>query len=255
MSPMNASQEADAWAASSGGAAPAFSPLDISGLALWLDASDSTTLFQDDAGTTPAAANDDPVGYWGDKSGNGNNVTQAGATARPLLKTAVQNGRNGVLFDNSNDSMGNTLAMPDVSTMLVAYNVLGTPGSDTVFSTTSVNFLAQRFNSGTTIQSWPNGAASVMVLTTTYSNAAAVLQLANDYTADQYIIQYNGDTLANTTARVNPGGTILIGAAGPTASTELLNGHVFELCLFSRTLTDAERATVRSYLVAKWGIV
>ncbi len=43
----------------------------ITGLALWLDASDAATLFQASDGTTPATANDDPVGYWGDKSGNG----------------------------------------------------------------------------------------------------------------------------------------------------------------------------------------
>ena len=48
-------------------------PTDIAGLQLWLDASDSTTLFQNSDGTTPAIADSDPIGYWGDKSGNGNN--------------------------------------------------------------------------------------------------------------------------------------------------------------------------------------
>ncbi len=33
-----------------------FSPSSISGLALWLDASDATTLFQASDGTTPATA-------------------------------------------------------------------------------------------------------------------------------------------------------------------------------------------------------
>ena len=46
-----------------------FTPASISGLQLWLDASDSGTLFQNSNGTTAAAADGDPVGYWVIKAG------------------------------------------------------------------------------------------------------------------------------------------------------------------------------------------
>lgn len=51
---------------------------------VWYDPSDLTTMFQDTAGTIPAAYGQ-PVGLILDKSGNGNHAAQATATARPTL--------------------------------------------------------------------------------------------------------------------------------------------------------------------------
>lgn len=50
----------------------------------WYDISDLSSMFQDAAGTTPAAVGQ-PVGLLQDKSGNGNHLTAAG-TARPTLQ-------------------------------------------------------------------------------------------------------------------------------------------------------------------------
>lgn len=70
-----------------------FSPRDINGLRVWLDASDSTTLYQDDEGTTPATANNAPVGRWEDKSGQNNHATQPNDALRPALIESVQLGK------------------------------------------------------------------------------------------------------------------------------------------------------------------
>lgn len=51
----------------------------------WWDTSDLTTLFQDAAGTVPAAVGD-PVGLMRDKSGNGYDVSQSSSSARPTLQ-------------------------------------------------------------------------------------------------------------------------------------------------------------------------
>jgi hypothetical protein len=71
----------------SGSGGGSFVPSDLPGLILWTDVSDTDTLFQDSGKTTPVTANDDPVGAWADKSGEGNDVIQATASARPLYKT------------------------------------------------------------------------------------------------------------------------------------------------------------------------
>ena len=51
----------------------------------WYEPNDLTTVFQDASGTTPAGAGD-PVGYLGDKSGNGNHATQSITSSKPTLR-------------------------------------------------------------------------------------------------------------------------------------------------------------------------
>jgi hypothetical protein len=53
----------------------------------WFDPSDIDTLFQLSGGTTPVTVATNPIGYFGDKSGNGNHATQATAAARPTYQT------------------------------------------------------------------------------------------------------------------------------------------------------------------------
>jgi len=55
---------------------------------LLLDAFDIDTLFQVSDGTTPVTVATNPIGYFGDNSGNGNHATQATAAARPTYQTS-----------------------------------------------------------------------------------------------------------------------------------------------------------------------
>jgi hypothetical protein len=72
--------------------------------ALWLDAADSTTLYDATSGGSLVAA-DGTVARWEDKSGNARHVTQATSLSRPLRKTAYEGGRDSILFDGSNDAL------------------------------------------------------------------------------------------------------------------------------------------------------
>jgi hypothetical protein len=72
--------------------------------ALWLDAADSTTLYDATSGGSLVAA-DGTVARWEDKSGNARHATQATSLNRPLRKTAYEGGRDSVLFDGSNDAL------------------------------------------------------------------------------------------------------------------------------------------------------
>ena len=72
-------------------ASGAFSPLDLGAkLAMWFDASDSSTLLDasDNVCTNGAA-----VKTWSDKSGNGRDATQATVADQPTYQTGVRNGR------------------------------------------------------------------------------------------------------------------------------------------------------------------
>jgi hypothetical protein len=72
--------------------------------ALWLDAADTTTLFDQVSGGN-LIANFGAIARWQDKSGNARHLTQSNATARPLRIDGVQNGLPVARFDGSNDRM------------------------------------------------------------------------------------------------------------------------------------------------------
>ena len=68
------------------------------GIVLWLDATDPSTLFQDDAFTT-LAGNGDPIGGWRDKSGNGYHAIMDDEILSPTLSNTAMNGQPAVHFD------------------------------------------------------------------------------------------------------------------------------------------------------------
>lgn len=67
----------------------------------WFEANDINSLFQNVGGTTPVTANNDPVGFIRDKSGNGNHASRlTDDTRRALYRTALPR----LQFDGSNDA-------------------------------------------------------------------------------------------------------------------------------------------------------
>ena len=91
----------------------------ISGLVLWLDALQEN--FSDD----------DTVGTWTDRSGQGNDAIQTTEVNKPVYKTNILNGRPILRFDGSNSFLDLTSAL-DISEgaiFIVARNNDGTNGS------------------------------------------------------------------------------------------------------------------------------
>ena len=82
-----------------------WTPADLPGLALWLDASDAATLWAD-TNATAAATNGGAVTRWDDKSGNAKHLLTVASGANPIC-TAT-----GIVFDGVNDR----LAVPNSKT-------------------------------------------------------------------------------------------------------------------------------------------
>lgn len=72
----------------------------ISGLSLWFDSLDSSTLFADTSFTTSVTS---AVGGWRDKSGNNYHATQSNSSYQPNLINGHLNNSPVVRFDGSND--------------------------------------------------------------------------------------------------------------------------------------------------------
>lgn len=111
-----------------------------SSLILWLPAFDGI-LFQSSAGTTPAVANNDPIGYWSDSSEFGNNFIQATAGKRPLLQTAIPS----ALFDGTDDILSGAPIENVVGTVTLTF-VTGA----TAFATRGAQVLLGSANAGNT---------------------------------------------------------------------------------------------------------
>lgn len=75
---------------------------------LWLDIQDLTTLFQDAAGTTPAAVGS-PVGLVCDKSGLDHHISTATSSQKPILRQDA-GGKYYLEFDGVDDALSVTFA-------------------------------------------------------------------------------------------------------------------------------------------------
>ena len=67
-----------------------WSPLAPGGCGLWLDASDTSTLFQDSAGTIAVTTSGQPIGLWKDKSGSGHDFSQTSSGNRVTYDTSTK---------------------------------------------------------------------------------------------------------------------------------------------------------------------
>ena len=236
-----------------------FTPRSITGLALWLDASDASTLFQDAAATTPATATSDPVGAWLDKSGNARHATQSVSASRPTVGSSSKAGKNAV----RNNGTGS------VALQVAAWPYTAGNTQFAVFNASALNqAVAQR---GTlndeprfAIQSPASGVVSVNA--TRGGSSAAQTSSTVGYPTSQWAI---GATLFNTAlGRAYRDG--VYGADTTDSQTfsgdqELrllslpsniygLNGGIAEFLHYDRQLTASEVTRVARYLAARWGI-
>jgi hypothetical protein len=222
------------------GGSSSFSPLSIPGLALWLDASDASTLFQASNGTTPAAADGAVVGYWADKSGAGNHVTQSTTGNKPTLQTVEQNGRSVVRFDLTNDGLaatfGSALAHPLSVWMVVKLstggiylfdNAAGGAGRCTAYVTGGNLFLRQEF---ATISVTATGVEDTWRLFGfIFNKASSSIRIdgAEAATGSLTFNDMDGITLNTAYGGSSPGGidlgevVIITGASSVTASSQI----------------------------------
>lgn len=84
----------------------------------WYDISDTSTLYQDSAGTIAVTSDGDPVGLVQDKSGNGANATQSTSAARPVYNVTPDR----LTLDKVDDNMSVNLASPVSGSMIMALN-------------------------------------------------------------------------------------------------------------------------------------
>ena len=223
-----------------------FTPLEISGLQLWLDANDSSTI----------TLNGSTVSQWNDKSGNGYNVSQSTASNQPTYQSAVLNSKSVVRFDGSGDVLTNTTDTPvggstnrtvfvvfNSNTGITAKYPLALGNSTSTGQTFGISQeIGVRVNSG--YQIW----------TTSVDSTHAIVTIILDGTSTTDLSAWkNGSSLSAYTPSaqtINTTSGILVGN-GPSGGN--LNGDVAEIIVYNSALSTSDRESVESYLSTKWG--
>lgn len=235
---------------SHGGAAPAFSPADIAGLRLWLDASDTSTIT--DAGGGAVSA-------WNDKSGNSFHVTQSTAGARPTTGVRTINGLNALDFGGGDYLRRGSTQIVDASTGQWTAFLVGIADSDAqmVFVDQTTSNVAQfiktfggvgaaAYNTApAAFEDYAGGwAANSVPYVMTAQRSGAAVEAFEDGVG-------NGPT-ATTGTTAKAASVLAVGAIdGGTLSVD---GAIAEVIIYNFALSLAQIAQVQDYLAAKWGI-
>ena len=226
-------------------------PETISGLQLWLDASDAKTLFDQTSGGSLVAA-DGAVARWEDKSGNARHATQATSGSRPIRKSNQTNGLDAILFDGTNDflSLG-SITIPASHSVFQVYQRLG--GVQSFGIAGDGRYASLWFTDGVLYQIsnadfTTHGTSSDSTgyfLVSTIRNATASIEMRR-----------NGSTVSSVTTGAGvtnaaSGGWAFIGNRG---GGFVHSGNLCEIIVYDTALADASRAAAESYLMTKWGI-
>jgi hypothetical protein len=227
---------------------PSFVPSNIANLALWLDASDSSTVTVDGSNN---------VSEWRDKSGNVRHVSQATTLARPNYISAERNGLNVVRHTSANLRL--------ISANQSAETFYGSTRNEITL------FLVWKYTSGTVGVLLGKGSNALFMSS---SNIASQWN-GTSYTPTAFaastswrstVSRYDGpngkhDSWADgTKVATQTNFTSLAVAAGSDYRLNTNNDAISqnmdlaELLVFNRPLTDSEVGQMNTYLNSKWAL-
>ena len=230
-----------------------FSPLDVDGLSLWLDATDPATL-------TLSGSN---VTQWRDKSGSDHAFSNHVGTT--TLASNVQSGQNAVYFNGASSLNNTTLVFPSAaySVFIVAYQeALVTTGGNYArllngggAGTDARFFLGVLGSNYATFTGTTGGWNEVNA----NSPATSIFQqwsLLGVTVSGSNLIPYVSGVAQTlkTTGTTGAFTGLSIGGAQSGGSPQLWVGHVGELLVYSNVLSTAQRQQVETYLAEKWGL-
>lgn len=231
-----------------GSGASAFSPLSLSP-ALWLDASDATSI------THIANA----VTQWNDKSGNSRHATQGTALNRPVTNTTTVNGLNSIDFDGTNHALALPSYFDNLSTkdytIYITFRPDTTTGTDSLFASEAAgNGLAMYYTS-TNFRGVSTAFATISdeaSLATTIAPHIAMLRK----NATEFRMFRDG---MFGSSKVPSGGFTAtfgtwLGASNNGSFNSLMDGRMCEVLIYEATHTEAQVNSVQNYLGSKWGV-
>lgn len=223
--------------------ATGFNPKSISGLLVWMDASDSSTY-------TVATG----VSEWRDKSGNGRTFTQSTANNQPLVSSTQQNGKALLEFDGTNDRLtatGNWLQIANCTLFAAFKRNAGVYGGIIASSGNGDN------SPGILVDSSSPAIRGYNNFSLTAAGSIAAFHVLSGTVTNGATVAFTNGTQSDSDAASGTLGvdqtTTVIGTYR-TSAANYFNGLIGEILAFNRVLSVSERQSVERYLGKKWGV-
>jgi hypothetical protein len=229
---------------------PLFNPAQLSGLVLWMDPTDTTTLTLSGSSVT----------QWRDKSGLG--VVFNTVNANPTYTASLINGLPGLDLTNASGFISSTTQTLTNSLtfamVLVVRSGIGAWGSFFTHGQRDLDIALERnsISTGTTLQFQTANDNTGANITFTTNQVALYLGTMTTGTS-RFFSRFGGGT--TTTATATNSSTITVGLQtiriGRSDGAENCNSFIGEIVYYNRVLTTPERQELEGYLAWKWGLL
>jgi hypothetical protein len=257
--------------------ATGFSPKSISGLYLWLDGSDSSSV----------TLNSGNVSQWRDLSGGGRHFSQATSGAQPAYTSAGQNGKNCLTFDGSrrlvSDLAASNWAFLHDGVQPYSFWAVWRAASGAIRTIFSTGNSSQNVRSFYVWHDFGTLAANNVRSEVTTSAAGNFVIIRNMGSQTQNVMRWmridgdlNNATAASRMLMTNNAGAsstavtsgagnpatgdpqqnATIGSLSPSSQSFGFNGVLCEILIYSRgtLLLSSESTSIGNYLTRKWGL-
>lgn len=230
-----------------------FSPTQIAGCALWLDAADISSLFKDTVGTQLVTTNGDIVRRINDKSGNSRNATTSAITNVYTISQSNGNSAIQVPSDSGFATPSFTVSSANTcSLFIVALQNSPLSGNVALFrnNTGASNTLRLQLESSFT-------RINVNSLTATPTLMVTRLGFPNIYSVgfdSSTITSFFNGTSAGGGQSGTSDGSLASSTTYAFATNTGMNGYFYEVILYNTNLTVTQRQQIEGYLAWKWGL-
>jgi hypothetical protein len=223
-------------------------PTSIGGCVLWLDAADTSTLFQDTAGTISVTSTGQIVQLWKDKSTSANNATNSSSTMTYSPKS---------IYFPGNQSTGfslNASLLPYGTSDSTWFFVFNTMSSDTLMLLSQGSgggALRQIYLAGGNLQADESGVGGISGSIAANTGTNVLYSLIEAQSTTTLTGRQNGSQFATKTFTFNIDTNNAF--IGSYFGAFLYAGYISEILVYNSTLTtDLQR--VEGYLAWKWGV-